>query len=109
MPDSLLIILKNYHDDVKKIFGSALYKVILYGSYARGDFKQDSDIDIMILADVHPEEVSKYADKVYDITYDYEMQYDMEINPVVQSIQTYEKWKKTYPFFMSIEKEGIAV
>lgn len=30
-------------------------------------------MDIMILADIQPEEVSYYADKVYDVTYDFEM------------------------------------
>ena len=81
----------------------------MYGSYARGDFRKDSDVDIIILAKIQPEEVSGYADKVYDVTYDYEMKYSIEINPVVQSIQVYDRWKKTSPFFMDIEREGIAV
>ena len=66
-------------------------------------------MDIMILADIQPEEVSNYADRIYDVTYDFEMQYGMEINPSVQCVQIYERWKKIYPFFMNIEKEGIAV
>lgn len=43
------------------------------------------------------------------ILYDFEMQYGMEINPSVQSIQVYEQWKKIYPFFVNIEKEGVVV
>lgn len=109
MPDRLSILLKEYHKAIAQILGEHLNRVILYGSYARGDFRQDSDMDIMILADVKPEEISNYADKVYDITYDFEIQYDMEINPSVQSMQIYERWKKAYPFFMNIEKEGVAV
>ncbi len=81
----------------------------LYGSYARGDFKQNSDIDIMILANVEPEEVSIYADKIYDLTYDFEVDYDIEINPTLQSQKTYDYWKEVYPFFINIEKEGVVV
>lgn len=66
-------------------------------------------MDIMILADIPQEEISSYADKVYDVTYDFEMQYGMEINPSVQSLQTYEQWKKVYPFYMNIEKDGVVV
>ena len=42
-------ILAEYVAGVKRIFGNHLKTVILYGSYARGDYNDDSDIDIMIL------------------------------------------------------------
>lgn len=109
MPDNLSVLLQAYRKAVIELMGERLNKIILYGSYARGDFRQDSDMDIMILADIPQEEISSYADKVYDVTYDFEMQYGMEINPSVQSLQTYEQWKKVYPFYMNIEKDGVAV
>ena len=49
-------LLKKYIDNVKKIYGSHLKQIILYGSYARGDFTSDSDVDIMLLVDL-PEDV----------------------------------------------------
>ena len=45
-------LLDKYIAEIKKIYGTHLQEVILYGSYARGDFKEDSDIDIMILLDI---------------------------------------------------------
>ena len=83
--------------------------MILYGFYAKGNFKQDSDLDIMILADMQTEEVGSYSDRIYDITYHFEVKYGMEINPVIQSIQIYEQWKNAYPVFRNIEKDGVAV
>lgn len=109
MSDSLSVLLEEYREGIAQILGKRLIRMVLYGSYARGDFKQDSDIDIMILADMLPEEISSYADKVYDITYDFETKYGIEINPSVQSMQTYAQWKNVYPFFINIEKEGVAV
>lgn len=109
MSHKLSVLLESYREEVAQVLGKGFTKMILYGSYARGDFKQDSDMDIMILVDVKPEEISVYADKVYDINYDFEMQYGMEINPSVQSIQIYEQWKVVYPFFMNIEKDGVSV
>ena len=102
-------LLERYKEAVSQILGERLKRIILYGSYARGDFKQDSDMDIMILADIQPEEISNLADRIYDITYDFEVKYEMEINPSIQSIQVYEQWKGVYPFFMNIEKDGVAV
>ena len=41
----------------KDTFGDDLQSVILYGSYARGDYDDASDIDIMIIADVNREDL----------------------------------------------------
>lgn len=99
MPDDLVALLGKYREAVVQILGDRFVRMILFGSYARGDFNKNSDMDIMILADICPEEIGSYADKVYDVTYDFEMHYEMEINPSVQSRQIYEQWKKVYPFF----------
>ena len=107
--EDLSCLLERYKEAVSQILGERLKGIILYGSYARGNFKQDSDMDIMILADIQPEEISNLADRIYDITYDFEVKYEMEINPSIQSIQVYEQWKGVYPFFMNIEKDGVAV
>ena len=49
MPKMMQDVIEQYVEAVKKIYGSHVRQIILYGSYARGDFRQDSDIDIMIL------------------------------------------------------------
>lgn len=82
---------------------------IYYTLNKKGGFSKDSDVDIIILADVQPEQVSQYADRVYDVTYDFKMKYDIEINPSVQSKRVYNHWKNIYPFLMNSGKDGIAV
>lgn len=109
MQDRTKRLIESYRKAMEAILDNHLNKIVLYGSYARGDYNQDSDMDIFILMDVQPEEISYYADKVYDATYDFETRYKIEINPSVQSVQTYEQWKNAYPFFMNIEKDGVAV
>ena len=52
MPQIIQNLLQQYVKEIKKLYGSCLRRVILYGSYARGDFRDDSDIDIMILLDI---------------------------------------------------------
>ena len=42
-------ILQIFSCSVKMILGKSLSKIIVYGSYARGDYREDLDIDIMIL------------------------------------------------------------
>ena len=109
MRESLQRILGVYKEDVSNILREKLVKIILYGSYARGDCREDSDVDLLILVNAAQDELHVYTDAIYDLSYDYDQKYDVEINPVVQSFATYDHWKTTYPFFLNVEREGVAV
>lgn len=47
MPVTTNNLVMQYVELLSKIYGDHLKTVILYGSYARGDYTEDSDIDIM--------------------------------------------------------------
>lgn len=59
-------VVKLFAEEAKMIYGKALRKVILYGSCARGDFEQDSDIDIMVLLDSPAEKMNEERKKILD-------------------------------------------
>ena len=47
MPDMIHNIVYQFAKQLREIYGDELKKVVVYGSYARGDFRSDSDVDIM--------------------------------------------------------------
>jgi len=55
-------LIDEYIKELVAIYGNHLKKIILYGSYARGDYRDDSDIDIMILLNI-----SDIEDKSYQV------------------------------------------
>lgn len=69
MPKIMQDLIKQYVEAVKKIYGSHVRQIILYGSYARGDFRPDSDVDIMILVDISDLELKTYAQQLSYMTY----------------------------------------
>ena len=71
-------ILKKYVEDVHEIYGEKLKTIILYGSYARGDFRPDSDIDIMILVDLSDDEIRHKGHMLSALTFDYNFDHDLE-------------------------------
>lgn len=61
MPKVMQDLIEQYIEAVKKIYGSHVRQIILYGSYARGDFRSDLDVDIMILLDLSDLELKAYG------------------------------------------------
>ncbi len=109
MPQQLESLLKVYLKELDKVTEDKIKKVILYGSYARGDFRKDSDVDVMILVDVGLDGVSAIERKICDITYDFNNEHETDIMPVVQSKEHFDYWKNADMFYRNVEKEGVVL
>ncbi len=109
MPQTIELLMKRYIEEIKKIYGTSLSRIILYGSYARGDFHQDSDIDVMILLDMSELELKKYSQELSYMTYDFNLDYDLDIKPIVKSEEHFRKWTENYPFYANVQKEGVTL
>ncbi len=90
-----------------ELLGDRLKKVILYGSYARGDYSENSDIDIMILTDFSDEEIIEYRNQIREIACDVEMENDVVISPLLKNIDKYNERTNVIPFYYNVQKEGV--
>ncbi len=82
--------------------------VILYGSYARGDYNEYSDIDLLILVDkkkITPKESKEFKYPLYEL----EFETGQIISPFVITRNDWETLHKPTPFYDNIIKEGIAL
>ena len=109
MPNSISNILNEFTNKVKLLLGDRVKKFILYGSYARGDYKKNSDIDVMILTDLNFQEIEEYRDKISDIAYDIELDKGIIISPVIKNIDNYNARINIVPFYMNVQKEGVII
>lgn len=107
MPQTIKNLINIYVKEIQKICGLHLKQIILYGSYARGDYNNDSDIDIMILLDLSDLELKKDFYKIIDMTYDFNLDNDLDIKPTVKCENHFIKWIENYPFYNNIHKEGV--
>ena len=107
--NSIHDILLAFSQDVKKIMGDKLTKIILYGSYARGEEKENSDIDIMILTTLTEAEIEKVETTIFDIAFDYEMRYFVEISVIIKNEEHFNYWLGALPFYDNVKKEGVLI
>lgn len=99
MPENVNSIVYKFLQDLKRILGEKLAKVIVYGSYARGDYRDNSDVDIMILVKMSDEEIRTVKNDIYDLAFDVEMSTGIELSPVIKNEEQYEYWVDTLPFY----------
>ena len=109
MSDQIQRLLKMYAEGISGIYDKDLKSILLYGPYARGDFREDSDMDIMILVDLSEEEIQKTRRKVSDYTYDFNEEHGVDIMPLVKNEKHFNQWLRAYPFYNNIKREGIEI
>jgi len=107
MAEHMKQLLYQYSRDIAEVYGKHLKSVILYGSYARGDFNDNSDIDIMILLDISDEEIKNYRHELSSITYDYNMEHEIDIKPIAKNEEHFMRWVSAYPFYANVNREGV--
>jgi len=96
--------MKELKEGLTRIYGDKLKAVYLYGSYARGDYRQGSDVDVMILLSDYRnywEELRRSTELASDIS----LKYDVTVSRLImKEIQ----WKESdMPVLRNIHKEGV--
>lgn len=91
---------------IQERIGEDVIQCRLFGSCARGDYDNDSDIDIILLTNCDRKESEKYTDVLIDIVTELAMKYFVVVNTVCVPYIEYEEKKSWYDFFINIEEEG---
>ncbi len=92
---------------LRMLFGEGI-ELKLFGSAARGDYRQHSDIDVLVLLPGRVDNATE--EKVFDAAYDIELKHG-----VIFGIIVYAKdfWRSeigsSMPLYQNIEREGISV
>jgi len=96
-------ILAKINGAVQEIEPSA--EVILFGSRARGDERDDSDWDILILVPYEADLITEqqFRHKLFDV----ELEYGQSFSTFVHSKSDWEKKYYVTPFYKNIEQEGV--
>jgi predicted nucleotidyltransferase len=106
IPDEIKPILEEVKRELTKIYGDGLRKIILYGSFARGDTTDGSDIDIIILLEEMTEPITE-REKYFDAIWKLDLKYDTVISII--PFKEEEFIKRRLPIILNARREGIPV
>lgn len=99
-------IILEFSRQVRSLLGDSLSKVILYGSCARGDDNENSDVDIMLLTSLTDEEIEKIENSVFDLAFEFQMQYLLDISVVIKNEEQFNYWLGQYHFITMCKGKG---
>ncbi len=98
-------ILKEFKEETARLYKKKLKSVILYGSWARGNATDDSDIDLAIVLDGDIA-AGREIDRMIDIITEINLKYGVLISVYPVSEKDYASVNS--PLLLNLRKEGVA-
>jgi len=102
-------ITKELSRNTQDILGDRLRKIILFGSYARGDYEEYSDLDIMVLADFDENELKTLERKLGRISSQASLDYDITVSLLLNNESLFMSRLHISPFYRNVLSEGVEV
>ncbi len=109
MEERIKNIMSEIHEELMKLFGGKIERIILYGSYARGDFNLESDVDIMILLNCDQREIKEKRKNISRIASRIGLKNDIMISLLARNCDDFENEMEYQPFYQNIEREGLRI
>lgn len=110
MPDIISKTVYLFSMQARQLLGEKLSKIILYGSYARGDFRDNSDVDVMILVkNMLQDDIRDAEERLCDMAFDIELENGVHISAILKDEEQFENWEAILPFYYNVRKEGVEI
>lgn len=103
------IVTSEVVSQVVELIQDDIYKIYLYGSYARGDYTSESDIDIMIVLSCDKDKVKSYRKQVSRLASRIALENDVEVSLLLRDKESFEVGQRLLPFYHNVTREGVTI
>lgn len=102
----LKIISEQMVNCYREVFGEDIIDIYLFGSYARGDYSNESDIDMIAIVKGDRLELQQKLKGIWDKSVEIGLENDVIVSPTVVPYNEFIEYKDKLPYYMNIYKEG---
>jgi len=95
--------------NTQTIIGDKLRKIIIYGSYARGDYESYSDLDIMVFADVNESEFKDFEGKLGKVASRASIDHDITVCLLLYDEKLFRSRLHLSSFYRNVLSEGVEI
>ena len=89
------------------LYGNQLDRLVLFGSYARGDFRTDSDVDFLVVLKQDTVLFGQEVDKISAVTSQLGLDYTVHVSAKPVSAAAYQQSNRL--FYQAVRNEGITI
>ena len=105
-PESVKPILQELRREVQDIYGRAFRQMILYGSFARDDAEQGSDVDVLLVLSDIPDPLAE-LERLSEVIWRLALRYGVVLSVV--PVDESEFASRETPLFLNVRREGVLV
>ena len=106
MPANIKRLLRELKQGLVRIYGERLKAVIVYGSYARGDYDAESDIDVLVVLKDY-KQYGMEIDRTGELICSMSLDYGVTVSPIFMRERDWDKGEK--PLLQNVYAEGVPV
>jgi len=106
LPETVTQALAEFKKQLSELYGDRLVWIVLYGSFARGDFQHGSDVDIAVVLRGEVR-IGEEMERLSPIAGEISLRYGL----VLSALPLPETWwqERQSPLLLNLRREGVAL
>lgn len=103
--EKLRPVLEEFKRELRGIYGPRFKQLIVYGSYARGEAEEGSDLDLLVVLDRADDPLAE-RERLSEVIFKLALKYNIVLSVLPIAERDLERPK---PLLLNVKREGIAV